>query len=85
MLRMAHCLYNRVTYGDEVVSFTRQPSLSSGIFLVVISVRGRVHPLASFRLERLGQLEIINELVGNRASVPQVTEHRVPRTENIAG
>jgi type IV secretory pathway VirB6-like protein len=54
--RIAHFLDNRLTDGFEVVSSTCHPRFTPGRFLVLDSVRDRINPRTTVRLEVLGQL-----------------------------
>jgi hypothetical protein len=67
MLRISHCLDNRFTDGDEVISITRLPRFGSQrYFLVVISVRGWVNPRTYCGWRGLGKLNKCNYLIDNR-------------------
>jgi hypothetical protein len=56
MLRIPHCLDNRLTDGGKAVSLTHRPIFNPGRLLVLVSLRGRIDPRAIARLEGLGQL-----------------------------
>jgi hypothetical protein len=55
--RLPHVVDNRLIDGGEVVSLTRRPPFTPGIFLVLISVRSWVDPRTIVRLEGLDQLK----------------------------
>jgi hypothetical protein len=61
MLRLPNFLDSWLTDGGEIVSLKRLPPFTPKniprIFLVLISLRGCVHPRAIVRLEGLGKLE----------------------------
>jgi hypothetical protein len=54
MSRLSHLLDTRLIDGGEVATLMRRPPFTPGIFLVLISVGGRVDPRAILQLE--GQL-----------------------------
>jgi hypothetical protein len=59
MLRIPHCLDNRLTNGGEDVSLTLQPaslSFSPGRLLVLTSVRDSIDPRAIVQIDGLVQL-----------------------------
>jgi hypothetical protein len=67
MLRISHCLHNRLTDGGKVVSPThRQLSTLHKHFLVRISVTGWVNPRTTVRMGILGKLKNVNDLIGFR-------------------
>jgi hypothetical protein len=53
-------------HGGEVVSLKDRPPPPAGRFLVLIFIRGWMDPRAVVRLEGLGQLKKLNDLIGNR-------------------
>jgi hypothetical protein len=58
VLRISHCIHNRLTHGGKVVSLTRRlrPTPHKQ-FLIFISVSGWVNPNAILGLEGLGKPE----------------------------
>jgi hypothetical protein len=71
MLRIPHCLDNRLRDGGEVVSLKRLPRFTiHKDVLVLVSVTGCEINRAMLRLEGLGKLKNFNDLNGKRASAP---------------
>jgi hypothetical protein len=67
MLRIPHCLYNRLRDGGKVVSLTcRSRSTPLKHLLVLISVKGWVNPRATMWMGILGKLKNFNDLIGFR-------------------
>jgi hypothetical protein len=66
----SHIFWNLLTDGVEVVSLTRSPAAvyTSGRFLVLITARGRVYPMAIVLIEQLSKSEkkINNFVFGTR-------------------
>jgi hypothetical protein len=72
--RRPHCLHNRLTDGGEVVSLTHQPAaLHSGIFLVLICVRGGVGSTTRVLLGGLHQLK--NEITSSELEFATSWQH----------
>jgi hypothetical protein len=53
----SHIFRHSLIDGGKVVSPTRRPLFTPGKFLVLISARGLVDPMAIVRLEGLGKLK----------------------------
>jgi hypothetical protein len=67
MLRIPHCLDNRLRDGGEDVRLTRRPrSTPQKHFLVLISVRDWVNPRTIVRLEGLDKDKNVHNLIGTR-------------------
>jgi hypothetical protein len=62
MLRLPHFVDSRPIDGGKVVSLTRRPPFTPGIFLVFIFVRGLVDSRSIVRLEGLGKLKKCNDI-----------------------
>jgi hypothetical protein len=68
VLRILHCLDNRLPEGGEAVSLMRRLRSTQQKHLpVLISVRGRVNPMTIVRLEGLGKLKEFRGLIGIRS------------------
>jgi hypothetical protein len=70
MLRIPHCLDNRLTDGGKNVSLTHRlrstPQKHYVLLLVLISVGGRENSRAINKLEGLGKFKIFIHLIGSR-------------------
>jgi hypothetical protein len=70
ILRIPHCLENRLTEDDNVVNLCTGPALLPrniiSLLLVLISVTGWVNPHGLVRLEGLGKLKIVIHLIGSQ-------------------
>jgi hypothetical protein len=70
MLRIPHCLDNRLTDGGKVVSLRHRPRYTNQkrtfiLLLALISVRG-YKPRGLVRPEGLGKLKVFYDLMGSR-------------------
>jgi hypothetical protein len=92
MLRISHCLDNRLTDGGKAISLKHRqrstPQRHYFLLLLLISVRGWVNPQGLLWLEGLGKLKTFIHLTGFRTNdlpacsiVPQLRCYRVPRKE----
>jgi hypothetical protein len=90
MLRIPHCLDNRLRDAGEVVSLTHRPRSTPQkhffLLLILISVRG-CKPQGLVRSEGLGKSKTFIHHIGSRSrgllTCSTVRQPRVPRTEHI--
>jgi hypothetical protein len=85
MLRILHCLDNRLTDVGKVVSLTHRPHFTPQKHLLLFtSVRGQVNPRATVRLEGISKWKQLIDLIETRtrdllawSTVPQPLRYRV--------